>query len=195
MKNYKKIICFVGYMLIQQLGAMEQDYTTVSLEDDKQIVQVTTYEGLRILAGTSSEDAKVKFAVQPSALAEFLSGGQSIDTVHGRTMYELEWSYKHYHPEGFNLMVSQAIDEIRRQNNQESMMLQDMQQQFRQKRIDDVVQLQKKIEALEPDYTEKKNEYFCRTAFKTGLGLVIIGGWVAVGLFSWVINHCHHPWD
>lgn len=179
---------------MQQLGAMDQEYTAIPLDDDKQIIQVTTYEGLRMLAGILQEKAAVTFDVRPSALAEFIAGGQSVNAVDHRIKENVEWYYRN-RPTTFNSMVNQALDELRCQNNQGSVVLRDMQQQFRQKKIDHVEQLQKQIAEIEPSYTDKKNRYIMHTAVKTGLGLFIIGGWTAIGLLSWVIDHCHHPWD
>jgi hypothetical protein len=190
----KIMIIFLSLLHIQSLFASE--YTTIPADQPKKsIVIITTSEALSRLALNTQDDWNVllqDYIIKPSALAEYIdteTNTSSNNYLFQRIRSLQKSDYSKYHH-----LIEQTIAEIRNQEKDKSA-LNKLRQTFFNDLSKELTKQQSDIDTILPHYQKKKQACLYRAACNTTIALLIIGGWTLVGLFSWVADHCHHPWD
>ena len=191
----KIMIVLLSFLHIQSFFASE--YAAIPADQPKKnIVIITTCEALSRLALDTRDDWDVllqDYIIKPSALAEYIDITETNTSSNNHIFQQIKsWqtsgSPKYHH------LIEQTIAEIRNQRKDESA-LNKLRQTFFNNIHTELTKQQSDIDTILPDYKKKKAGCLCRAACNTSITLLIIGGWTLVGLFSWVADHCHHPWD
>jgi hypothetical protein len=200
----KKIIIIMLYCLFfQHIIASEQNneqkYELIPIaETHHKIVHIRSCEGLRRLVLDKNEKWEVlsqKYSVSPKALAEYVCNRKITDSPIHQEIFEAIDSWQRKTSNLYDILTEQIITEIRQHDKGHVPALQKTQQQFYEIMQEKSVSTEKQIITVELEYKEKQRAFMGHATCNTILAVLLIGGWTAVGLFSWVINHCHHPWD
>jgi len=195
--NMKRIIILLLHCLyFQSIFSSEKEYELVPAHQG--LVEITSCDGLRQLAVDKQEDwdtLSQQYSIAPSALAEYMCNGTITNSYTDQeTLCRIAYQ-KYAAPHVYNNLTKQIITEIRDSNKKNESILQSLQQKYHDDLKQNILKEQQQIDAILPDYNKKKPRFLCRTACATAVTLAFFGGWTAVGVFAWVWDHCHHPWD
>jgi hypothetical protein len=191
----KIIIVLLSFLHIQSCFASEYQALPTD-QPKKNLIVISTHKALSRLALNTQDDWDVLsqgYIIQPLALAEYI-GITETKTPSNSHIFQLITSWQKSDYPKYHQLIEDTIAEIRNPGKDESF-LKNLQQIFSNDLGKALTKSQDDIDAILPDYKKKKAACLCRAACNTTIALLIIGGWTLVGLFSWVANHCHHPWD
>jgi hypothetical protein len=197
----KIIMSLMCCLCVYSVVPMEKgDFAIVPFDEHVERTPVVSYEGLCVLATELQgkwNDVELYYDVKPVALAEYVSyvDMQQKVGVDQQSLQDFQhlyrWKYTTY-----ARVVEQIMDEICQQKlGRADNVLSGMRQCFQQSMIQRSGELDDKIVQAQPEYNRNKCRYICSVAGNAILGTSLVGGLTLIGLFSWVIDHCHHAWD
>lgn len=198
----KIIMSLVCCLFVHSVVSMEgNDFAVVALDDFVERTKIVSREGLCLLAtGLKGKWDNIAqyYDVRPKALAEYVSYPDTQKT--GAEIYQKNLQYIDglyiFDDKTYAEVVENVMDEIWKQKlGTEENILSGMRQRFQEHRNQRLVELDDKIVKMEPDYANKRRDCICCVTGYAISGIVLTGGLTLIGLFSWVIDHCHHPWD